>query len=99
MIGIYYNGQESGAVYDWSTFFDKTFSPDSEWVVLSTLKSKWTYARKKHEVRELAITTQAFIGEHNVPLSWSDVVEIDAWFEKYGKRYGLLREFRENGIC
>ena len=99
MIGIYYNGEESGVVYDYGLFHSKTFSPDSEWIVLGTLKSKWTYRRKKIEVRELAIATHAFISEYDVPLSWGDVAEIGTWFEKYGRRYGLLEEFRENGIC
>lgn len=30
--------------------------------------------------------------------SYSELVEAQAYFEKQGKRYGLLREFRENGI-
>ena len=32
-------------------------------------------------------------------LSYGELWEIDHFFEKYGKRYGLLREFRENAIC
>ena len=31
--------------------------------------------------------------------SWGEVAEWQSKFEKLGKRYGLLREFRENGIC
>lgn len=31
--------------------------------------------------------------------SWLNECEWGSFFENYGKRYGLLREFRENGIC
>lgn len=31
--------------------------------------------------------------------SYAEVAEMGAKFEKLGRRYGLLREFRENGIC
>ena len=30
--------------------------------------------------------------------SWEHLAEWGAFFEEYGKKYGLLREFRENGI-
>lgn len=30
---------------------------------------------------------------------WSEIAEAGAYFAKYGKRYGLLREFHENAIC
>ena len=29
---------------------------------------------------------------------WSGIADITEYFTKLGKRYGLLREFRENGI-
>ena len=29
---------------------------------------------------------------------WSEIAQIQAHFEKLGRRYGLLTEFRENGI-
>ena len=32
-------------------------------------------------------------------LYMSDMAQIYGWFEKMGKRYGLLKEFRENAIC
>ena len=30
---------------------------------------------------------------------WSDLATWGEFFAKYGKRYGLMREFHENGIC
>ena len=32
------------------------------------------------------------------PMSWQEAAEWDNHFERLGRRYGLLREFRENGI-
>ena len=32
-------------------------------------------------------------------LSWGEEAILGDFFERYGKRFGLLREFRENGIC
>lgn len=29
----------------------------------------------------------------------SEYAEMASYFEKLGKKYGLLKEFRENGIC
>lgn len=34
----------------------------------------------------------------NMNLSWADLAAIGDYFERLGRRYGLLREFRENGI-
>lgn len=31
--------------------------------------------------------------------SWEELAEVGNYFYKMGKRYGLLREFHENGIC
>jgi len=31
--------------------------------------------------------------------SWDELIRWGAFFEEYGRKYGLLREFRENGIC
>lgn len=31
--------------------------------------------------------------------SWGELCDWAGFFEEYGRKYGLLREFRENGIC
>lgn len=52
--------------------------------------------------------TQEAIREIAVDWSWSgaefeysyqDLIEWQEFFHEYGKKYGLLREFKENGIC
>lgn len=35
----------------------------------------------------------------NANLSWADIARYEKRFQRLGKRYGLLREFRENGLC
>lgn len=56
-----------------------------------------TYQQRKEEAREKAIEWQYDFCNHNY--SWGELAYWDNYFEKLGKRYGLLKEFRENGIC
>lgn len=54
------------------------------------------YQRGKEAAREMAVEFSLTFGEHTY--FWSDLAEFTAKFERLGRRYGLLREFRENGI-
>lgn len=54
------------------------------------------YREKKAKAREEAIRWQAEFQDHDY--SYSELADWQAYFEKLGKRYGLTREFRENGI-
>lgn len=64
-------------------------------VVLGKLTGK-TYSERKADLYEKALLSQYVdIGG----LSYGELSEILTYFETYGKRYGLLREFRENAIC
>lgn len=54
------------------------------------------YREKKAKAREEAIRWQAEFQDHDY--SYSELVYWQAHFEKLGKRYGLTREFKENGI-
>lgn len=56
-----------------------------------------TYADYKAEVRDRAIQWQMDFAERTI--SWGELAEETAEFERLGRRYGLLTEFRENGIC
>ena len=55
-----------------------------------------TYAEKKDYLRELAIDFQSNFSS----LCWSEfeLAVIRNYFYVNGKRYGLLKEFKENGI-
>lgn len=54
------------------------------------------YQKRKEQARQEAIEWQHEFAEHNY--SYYDLYEFGNYFYKQGKRYGLLKEFRENGI-
>lgn len=56
-----------------------------------------TYAEKKENLRNFAIEWQQDSAENN--LSWKEMIYWQGWFEQMGRQFGLLNEFRENGIC
>lgn len=59
--------------------------------------TKTTYEMKKEMARQEAIDWQnSLFGDGR---NYEDMQEAAEYFEKLGKRYGLLKEFRENGIC
>lgn len=90
------NGLWQG-VTDWSDYYTRTFSPDAETLYLHPLN-----AGTKDAARQLA----ADILEHDREtvdaggpcLSYLEWAEIGAELERLARRFGLLREFRENGI-
>lgn len=55
------------------------------------------YQKRKAEVREEAIEWQADFGEHDY--SYGEIADKQDYFRRLGKRYGLLRKFKENAIC
>lgn len=54
------------------------------------------YEKEKAAAREEAIDWQLEITQR--PVFWSELAEATERFEKLGRRYGLTREFKENGI-
>ena len=54
------------------------------------------YQKRKEAARQEAIDWQADFGNHNY--SYGELAFYSDYFEKKAKRYGLLKEFRENGI-
>lgn len=56
-----------------------------------------TYQEKKKKAREKAIEWQERFGEQSI--SYEELAIAQFVFEQLGRRYGLLTEFRENGIC
>lgn len=55
-----------------------------------------TYAERKEAARQIAIDWQ--LNESDYPYSYGGMAILTDYFYKLGKRFGLLREFRENGI-
>ena len=60
-------------------------------------KKNTTYASNKAVARQEAIDWQNDLFRDN--RSYEDMQRAAEHFEKLGRRYGLLKEFRENGIC
>ena len=60
-------------------------------------KERLYYQRMKRRARNTAIYWQEKFSEKS--MSYEELAEAQSHFEKLGKRYGLLTEFRENGIC
>lgn len=54
------------------------------------------YAEKKEQVRQEAIDWQNDFCNHNY--SYGELAFYSDYFEKMGRRYGLIKEFRENAI-
>lgn len=54
------------------------------------------YQRKKAALRQEAIDWQADFAEHNY--SWWDIADYCEDFERRARKFGLIREFKENGI-
>ena len=57
---------------------------------------KLTYSEKKAKLSEEASRWQYDYSNHDY--SYGELAKKQAYFEKEGKKYGLLKEFRENGI-
>ena len=55
------------------------------------------YQKAKEQARQKAIDWQADFDNHNY--TWGELIEFSSYFERLARRYGLLREFRENAIC
>ena len=55
-----------------------------------------TYQQGKERARDCTIEWQLDFENHNY--SYGELAEFGEYFHRLGKRYGLLREFHENGI-
>lgn len=54
------------------------------------------YQRLKDNARNKAIEWQLDFCNHNY--SYGELIEFSGYFERLAKRYGLVKEFKENGI-
>ena len=54
------------------------------------------YQMKKEKARQEAIRWQLL--NDVIKISYAELVTYQLYFAKLGKRYGLLKEFKENGI-
>ena len=54
------------------------------------------YQMEKEKARNKAIEWQQDFDNHSY--SYAELVYFESYFTRLGKRYGLTKEFRENGI-
>jgi len=54
------------------------------------------YQKNKARARHTAQAWQAATTE--TAQTWAEIAESTAYFMKIGKRYGLIKEFKKNGI-
>ena len=73
---------------------------DFYYIIEDTLMNKLEKQKGYHYYKELArqnaIAYQSFMSEQS--LSYQEIVDGQQYFLKVGQRYGLLKEFKENGI-
>ena len=96
------NGEIYGATFaDMHEYSRYMFNPERTLLLLLEADSTkvWgkTREQKKNTARGLAIRWQRLIGDF-CP-SYMDFAIAGDYFTALGRRYGLLREFRVNGIC
>lgn len=86
--------------YSWEALHSDLFNPSAELCGVIEFKTHGkTYAERKENARDLAITFQGLDSEFSgAGLSQGEYATISDYFETVGKRYGLLEEFRENAI-
>ena len=92
------HGKEHANLYfDYPSFYADTFSPKCEVIQLI----KFTVCGRNYRERKNSLEEIAVEFSHNTicGLSYEELLHIQNFFETMGKRYGLLREFRENAIC
>lgn len=82
--------------FSFSDLFTATFSPDLVTVSIIPFKvSGKNYTERKENLADLA---KEFSGACEGGFSWQEETTVLSWFETMGARYGLIKEFRENGI-
>lgn len=88
--------QESRLFYSYESYHAETFNPET--ILQSLIDFSITgksYAERKNCLIDKAVE---FSTEHMPGLSYGELADISAWFIKQARRFGMLREFAENGI-
>ena len=69
------------------------------WMLENGIKAtRKTNAKKYQEHKEQARAKAQAIQIYQFSISWGELAEQVAEFERLAKKYGLVKEFRENGI-
>ena len=95
------NGQQHARLYfSWRLYHADTFSPEAECLLLIPFRiAGKTYAEKKESVYDQALAFQSIFADFGCDVSYDELLMMQNWFDKMGRRFGLIREFRENCIA
>ena len=99
IFAVYENGGEKvAAVYgNFEEYYKETFSPVcGQLFITDFVVHGRTYTEKKAAAVLLAIDLQNELSE--VSVSWLELAMIGDNLKQIARRYGLVKEFRENGI-
>lgn len=90
----YYRGGKLG----WAAWNSDTFSPYTNIKGILDFKIKGkSYRERQSCLEEIAKEWRNYFCDFD--WSWGEIMEIESFFCENGKRYGLLKEFKENCIC
>ena len=87
-------------LYKWLYNYDLELNKIFEgalFVTATETTSRKTYQQAKEAARLLAIDVQNIISESN--FSYGEIADISDTLHALGRRFGLVREFKENCIC
>lgn len=92
------NNQEHSKLYNsWEQYHRDTWNPLTERIHLIDFRISGTdYKSRKQALRDIAVE---WSNCDSSGLFMSELSAICDWFSANAKRYGLQREFQENGIC
>lgn len=95
---INHNNQEHAELYhSWEQYHRDTWSPLTRRLCLVCFNINGNgYKARKQSLRDIAIE---WSGCDTSGLYMSELTAILEWFSRNARRYGLLKEFHENGIC
>ena len=101
-LGVYTdpnNNLQAWLYYRHDAFYNDTFSPDCNILaVLDFSVSGKDYQEQKENARDKVIEFYNIIQDYSIDFSYNEWNTITSIFEKYGKKYGLTRELKENAI-
>lgn len=88
---------DTASVFDtWPQYHAATFSPDCTVAACIPLQLHGsTYAARRGSLRTIAQDIQS---ADNGGMSYGELAIMADWFTANARRYGLLAEFRDNGI-
>lgn len=82
---------------DYRELHTLTFTPATNYNIVTNFKIKGkTYNERKNNLIDIAIELQNTLSSFDI--SYNKLFIIGNFLEKNAKRYGLMEEFKENGI-